>query len=266
MPAMNDAPIALITGGTRGIGRSLSLRLAKRGWNVAATYRRDADSAKSLEDEIGSLGRTCLTIVADQLQEDAMPKAAEAVKARFGRLDAFVANAASTAFVPLLDTKAHQIDKTVNVTIKTFILGVQAMIPLMDKGGSIVMVSGADSIQPMPFHGLLGACKGALEVLVKYFAIDLADRKIRVNGVNPGFVATDSSKFYMGPAFDKMAEAVKEFLPAGHAATPDEIAGAVELMLLPEASYINGQTVIVDGGLSISYLMHFAQDVARRSS
>lgn len=262
---MSNAPIALITGGTRGIGRALAVRLAKRGYDVAATYRRDADSAKSLEDEITGLGRQCLTIVADQLDEGAMPHAAGQVKERFGRLDAFIANAASTAFVPLLDLKPHQIDKTVNVTVKTFILGVQAMLPLFDQGGSVVVVSGVDSMQPMPFHGLLGACKGALEVLVKYFAVDLADRKIRVNGVNPGFVATDSSRFYMGPAFDKMAEAVKEFLPAGHPASADEIAAAVELLLMPEAGYITGQTLVVDGGLAVSYLMHFAQDVARRS-
>ena len=151
------------------------------------------------------------------------------------------------------------------MTVKTFILGVQAVLPLFDQGGSVLMLSGVDSIQPMPFHGLLGACKGALEVLVKYFAVDLADRKIRVNGVNPGFVATDSSRFYMGPAFDKMAEAVKEFLPAGHPASADEIAAAAELLLLPEAGYITGQPILVDGGLAVSYLMHFAQDVARRS-
>ena len=261
--AMSSAPIALITGGTRGIGRALALRLARRGYDVAATYRRDAEAAQSLEQEIAALGRTCLTVVADQLDEGAMPHAASQVKERFGRLDAFIANAASTAFVPLLDLKPHQIDKTVNVTMKAFILGVQAMVPLMDKGGSILMVSGVDSMQPMPFHGLLGACKGALEVLVKYFAVDLASRSIRVNAVNPGFVATDSSRFYMGPAFAKLEEQVKEFLPAGHPASADEIASAAELLLLPEAGYITGQTVVVDGGLNVSYMMRIAQDIAR---
>lgn len=261
---MSPSPIAFITGGTRGIGRALSLRLARRGYHVVATYRRDAEAARALEQEIAGLGRECLTLVADQLQDDALALAAEKVKARFGRLDAFVANAASTAFVPLLELKPHQIDKTVNVTMKSFIMGVQALTPLMDKGGAVLVVSGVDSVQPMPFHGLLGACKGALEVLVKYFAVDLAPRGIRVNAINPGFVATDSSRFYMGEAFDKLAEAVKEFLPAGHPASADEIAAAAELMLMPEAGYITGQTVNVDGGLGVSYLMHFAQDVARR--
>ncbi|MDO8431365.1 MAG: SDR family oxidoreductase [Candidatus Binatus sp.] len=255
MHDLNDK-FALVTGGTRGLGRAIALGLARLGATVAMNYRRDEQSAERTLREVRAIAPKSILVKAD-LEDDAEVRAmvAKAV-AEFGRIDILIANAAATAFKPLLETKPHNLARTFALSVNGFVAAVQEANKTMGDGGRILMISGIDSIRNLPGHGVLGAAKAALESMVRDFAFELGPRGITVNGLNVGFIDTDSARFYtnyLGVDYADFQRRCAERSALKRTPTLDEIAAIACLLCLPAASYLTAQTIMVDGGLTISF-------------
>lgn len=253
-----SSPVALVTGSSRGIGRVTAVLLARQGFDVTVHYRREAKAAGAVAKEVEEAGAEALVVAGDLQATEVPGRILEAVKERFGRLDVLVANAASTVFRPLLDVETRHLDLTLRTVVQSFLLLAQGAVPLMaGRPGTIVAVSGIDSIRVMENHGLLAAAKAALEQLVRYLAVELAPRDIAVNGVMPGFVATDSSRLWGETSYPGGAEAMDRDAarrtPAGRVAAPEEIAELVAFLCTPAGRWLRGQTLVADGGITLRW-------------
>jgi enoyl-[acyl-carrier protein] reductase III len=244
--------IALITGSSRGIGRAIALRLAAEGARIVVNYRRNAEQAEAVVTEVQRLGSSASAVQADMSNGDDVRAMFQQLKERFGYLDIFVANAAATAFRPLLQQGEHNITRTFDLTIKGSLVAIQQAVPLMQgRKGKIVTISGIDSLRALSGHGLLGAAKAALENLTMYLAHELGPLGIAVNGINPGLIETDSSKMYSGGE-EGYAQYVRDVLPqtpAGRIGRPEDVAAVTAFLCSEDADFIRGQTLLVDGGL-----------------
>lgn len=248
--------VALVTGGSRGIGRGIALRLARDGADCAITYRTQAELAREVTGEIEALGRRALAVSLALDEPAQVPDALTKVAATFGRLDVFVANAAATAFRPMLEQKPHNVRKTFAISVESFIAAVQAAAPLMTDGGRIVVVSGIDSHQAMEGHGVLGAAKAAMESLVRSLALELGPRGITVNAVSPGLLDTDSSRTYfergLGVRWDEASSRIAAATPVRRLGTVDDVASLVAYLAGNSAGFLTGQTILLDGGLTMT--------------
>jgi len=245
--------VALVTGISHGTGRAIALRLAREGADVVVHYRRQTVAAQETAGAIAALGRRVLMVQAELGEALAVRRMFTQVREMFGRLDIFVANAAATAFKPLLEQQAHHIDKTFAITVDAFVLAVQEAAKLMQgRHGKIVTVSGIDARRYIPLHGALAAAKGALEVLTAYLACELAPQGISVNGVNPGFVNTDSAYVFGEKVYRLLERNIVTYTPLQRVGTPDDIANVVAFLCSEDAAWICGQTLTVDGGLSLT--------------
>lgn len=244
--------VVLITGASRGIGRVLALSLARGGASIVVNYKRNEDLARETVAEIERLGGKGVAVQADVEQAEEIDRLFEAVEAEHGRLDAFVANAAASAFKPIMELKPHHLDRSYAMNVRAFVLGAQHAVRLMDRGGRIVTLSSYGSLRAYPTYANLGAAKAAIEAWVRYMALEFAPLGINVNAVNGGIIDTDSAAyFYDVPGMPSLHETVLPKVPKRRMGTAEEVAGVVEFLLGPASEYVTGQTIVVDGGLSI---------------
>jgi enoyl-[acyl-carrier protein] reductase III len=249
-----ERPVALVTGSSRGIGRATALLLAQRGHDVVVHYRREADAAEATAKEARAAGVDALVVQGDLSDGDVPGRMITETAERFGRLDVLVANAAATAFKPLLDVGAKHLDLTMRTVVQSFLLLSQGAASLMEgRSGAIVAVSGFDSLRVVANHGLLGAAKAALEQLVRYLAVELAPRDIAVNSVVPGMVSTDSARLWADTSHPGGWEAFTAEREPDTIIAPEQIAEIIAFLCTPAGRCIRGHNLIVDAGITLPF-------------
>lgn len=238
--------VALVTGGSRGIGAGIALRLAQDGADVALTYRQDAERAATVVRQIEALGRRALAVQADGADPSAVRGAVDQVAAELGRLDILVNNAAVFLVGAMDELGTAEMERTIAVNIRAPYVAVQAALRHLGEGGRIISI-GSNVGERAVFPGLTlySMSKTALVGLTRGLARELGPRDITVNLVNPGPTDTDAN-----PADGPNAAAISGFTAVGRYARPADIAATVAHLASPEAGYVTGAVINVDGGFT----------------
>lgn len=245
--------IALITGASRGLGRSMALHLAARGVGIVGTYRSGQLEADSLKKEIESWGGKAEMIALDVTDDAGFPDFGAAVGAvlvsRFGRrrFDYLVNNAGMGLHATLVDTTREQFNALVNTHLRAPLFLMQTLLPLMEDGGRILNVSSGFVRFTLPGYGVYAAVKAAVEVMSRFMAVELGERKIRVNTIAPGAIATD---FGGGSVRDNEAvnAYVAQGIALGRVGEPEDIGRAVAAILSDDLAWANGTSFDISGG------------------
>lgn len=246
-----DGLVALVTGGSRGIGRAVALRLAREGADVAVGFFRNREAAEKTVAEIEEQGGRGVAVRGHVGDPDKIAELVGVARTELGALDIVISNAASGVLRPLaeLDLKGWQ--WTMDVNARALLLLAQAVREDMRArgGGAIVALSSLGSERFLPAYGAVGASKAALESLVRYLAVEGAPDAIRVNAVSAGVVDTDALRHF--PDREGMLDAAATRTPAGRTVTPEDVAATVCFLCSDDAWMIRGETVRVDGGYSL---------------
>jgi NAD(P)-dependent dehydrogenase (short-subunit alcohol dehydrogenase family) len=245
-----EGKVALITGASRGIGKALALRLAARGAIPVVNYKQNEQLAGEVVAEVERLGSSGLAIRADLENLEEIEAMFDQVQERFGRLDFFVSNASASNFHHFMDLKPHHLERTYNLNVRAFVIGTQRAVKLMLDGGRVVVLSSYGSIRSFPTYANLGSAKAALETWARYMAVELAPHGVNVNAVNGGIIETDSSSYFYATGRVPSLETVLPKIPKRRMGTAAEVADSVLFLLSPEAEYVTGTTLVVDGGLT----------------
>jgi len=250
MPEALSQKTALVAGATRGIGRAIARKLASAGCDVVVNYYNSHEQAEALCAEIRGMGRRAWAVKASVGIPESVDELFEELGKHTERLDIIVSNAASGVLKPALEMTIKHWRWCLETNALALNLLAQRAVGMMPAGGSIVALSSLGAARAMPGYGFIGASKAALESLVRTLAQELGPRGIRVNTVSAGVVDTDALSYF--PNREELLENYARRTPLGPTLPPEDVAGAVYLLCLPEARMITGHTLIVDGGFCIS--------------
>jgi enoyl-[acyl-carrier protein] reductase III len=244
--------VALITGGTRGIGKAIAEKFAENGYDLVLNYARKSTNAEETKSSIETKYGVSVHIVKANIGElEQIDQLFEAAESAFGRLDAFISNAASGVQRPIMDIQEKHWDWTQDINAKAYLFAAQRAAKLMSKtgGGHIVALSSLGAVRALPNYVVVGVSKAAVEAITRYLAVELAPMNITVNTVSGGAVDTDALKHFPNRA--ELLEQSAKHNPAGRIVEPEDLAEAVYFLCTSAAFMIRGQTITVDGGLSL---------------
>ncbi|WAF83868.1 3-oxoacyl-ACP reductase FabG [Metapseudomonas otitidis] len=241
-----DGKVAFIQGGSRGIGAAIAKRLAREGAAVALTYVASASAALEVVRAIEAAGGRAIALQADSRDEQAIRAAIRHTRDSFGRLDILVNNAGVLAVAPIEEFSIDDLDRTLAVNVRSVVIASQEAARVMGKGGRIITI-GSTNAERMPFAGgsVYALSKAAVAGFTKGLARDLGPCGITVNNVQPGPVDTE-----MNPDQGEFAESLKQIMALPRYGQAEEIASFVAYLAGPEAGYITGANLTVDGGFS----------------
>ncbi|NDJ75734.1 MAG: enoyl-[acyl-carrier-protein] reductase FabL [Chloroflexi bacterium] len=249
--------VALVTGSSRGIGKTIALRFAREGADVVLNYFRNRDAAEETARQIADLGRHVHVVRADMGKPEDIERLVNTAIRAFGGVDILVHNAASGYNRPVMEQRIKGWDWTLNINARAALFLAQRAAPSMAArgGGAIVNISSLGSQRVLPEYVVVGASKAALEAVTRYLAVELAPMNIAVNAISAGIVETDALQHFpsMREQFEQRFAYALERTPAGRLLSADDIAGVVAFLCSPAAFMIRGQTIIVDGGATLGF-------------
>jgi enoyl-[acyl-carrier protein] reductase III len=244
-----EGKVALVTGGGRGIGRAIALKLASQGADIIVNFFRRRSTAEQTAKDIEALGVKAEIIRANVGEPAKIDELFDMIGNKFGRLDILINNAASGVGRPVMDIDVKAWEWTMDINARACLLCAQRATKLMGgRGGKIVSISSLGSRFVLPNYAIVGISKATLETLTRYLAIELAPQGICVNAVAASAVETEALKFYFK---EGLVKDDRQVTPAGRRVTPEDVANVVAFLCSEEAFMIRGQTIIVDGGTSV---------------
>jgi len=241
--------VALITGGSRGIGRATALRLAENGVDVVVNYVRHRRDAEATVAAIEEKGVKCLAVKANVAKEKDVVRMFDEIRERYDQLDILVSNAASGVLKPAMELTTRHWNWAMDINARALLALTQHAVPMMKSGSRIMAISSLGAVRAVPNYTVVGASKAALESLIRHLAVELGPKGILVNTISAGVVDTDALKKF--PNRDEIIGVSLERTPLGRLTTPEDVADLALFLCSDLSNMIHGQVIVVDGGYAI---------------